>query len=90
MNILPVSFYTKDTLVVARNLLGKILFRRVNNNVYRGMIVETEAYLPYDPAAHSFKGYTKCRDAIISVTRNDLYIFHIWYVLLFQYCYGTK
>lgn len=53
---LPRSFYDRDTVIVAKELLGKLLVhgRRV------GRIVEVEAYLgPHDLAAHSSRGLTE-------------------------------
>jgi len=57
---LPRAFYDRDTVVVARELLGKQLVR-VSNGVERvGRIVEVEAYLgPHDLAAHSSRGRTE-------------------------------
>ena len=56
---LPREFYDRDTIEVARDLLGKHLVH-VSGGVMRvGRIVETEAYLgPHDLAAHSAKGLT--------------------------------
>ena len=56
---LPRAFYDRDTVAVARDLLGKCLVRR-NGGVTRiGRIVEVEAYLgPHDLAAHSARGLT--------------------------------
>ncbi|OGP34630.1 MAG: 3-methyladenine DNA glycosylase [Deltaproteobacteria bacterium GWC2_65_14] len=60
MDRLPRAFYDRDTVVVARELLGKSLVR-VSNGVERiGRIVEVEAYLgPHDLAAHSSRGRTE-------------------------------
>lgn len=60
MITLPRSFYDRDTVVVARELLGTWLVH-VSDGVSRvGRIVETEAYLgPHDLAAHSSKGRTE-------------------------------
>ncbi len=56
MRKLARAFYDRDTIVVARELLGKLLVH--GNRV--GRIVETEAYLgPHDLAAHSARGLTK-------------------------------
>lgn len=57
---LPKSFYTRDTALVARELLGKFLVRCVSRGRLVGRIVETEAYYGVgDPASHSYKGKTK-------------------------------
>ncbi len=59
MQKLPREFYDRNTITVARDLLGKLLVH-VSDGVERiGRIVETEAYLgPHDLAAHSSKGLT--------------------------------
>ncbi len=58
--ILPLEFYKRDTLTVARELLGAVLVSRVGNEEVRGVIVETEAYCgERDPAAHSYRGKTE-------------------------------
>lgn len=53
------TFYDRDTIVVAKELLGKYIVH-VSENIERiGKIVEVEAYLgPHDLAAHSAKGLT--------------------------------
>ncbi len=53
------SFYDQDTILVARELLGKYLVHRSDGLERIGRIVEDEAYLgPHDLAAHSSKGLT--------------------------------
>jgi DNA-3-methyladenine glycosylase len=60
MQKLPRDFYAQDTVVVARELLGKYLVHVVDGMEYVGKIVEVEAYLgPHDLAAHSCRGLTK-------------------------------
>ena len=59
MRKLPRSFYDRDTVLVARELLGKHLVRVVDGVERVGRIVEVEAYLgPHDLAAHSARGLT--------------------------------
>jgi DNA-3-methyladenine glycosylase len=57
---LPRSFYTRDTLEVARDLLGRLLCRRLTGGkVLCGRIVEVEAYDgPDDRASHAHRGRT--------------------------------
>jgi len=57
METLPRSFYERDSAAVARELLGKILVRRLANHVLSGKIVETEAYYgENDPASKAYMG----------------------------------
>lgn len=59
MRKLPHSFYARDTIEVARDLLGKYLVRVVDGVERVGRIVETEAYIgAHDLASHSSKGIT--------------------------------
>jgi len=54
------AFYDRDTIIVARELLGKYLVHLSDGLEHIGRIVEDEAYLgSHDLAAHSAKGLTK-------------------------------
>ena len=54
------SFYCRDLLTVAKELLGKILVKKNSNNLLAVKIVEVEAYDgKIDKAAHSFGGKTE-------------------------------
>ncbi len=51
------SFYNRNTLIVAKELLGKILVHNIDGKLLKGKIVETEGYLGLrDKAAHSYGG----------------------------------
>ncbi|MCC7487838.1 MAG: DNA-3-methyladenine glycosylase [Burkholderiales bacterium] len=53
------EFYDRDTVLVARELLGKLLVHRDAGVTRVGRIVEVEAYLgPHDLAAHCARGLT--------------------------------
>lgn len=51
------EFYVRDPDIVARDLLGKRLVRKLNEIFLEGIIVETEAYYGLDdPASRAFHG----------------------------------
>lgn len=57
--IIPRQFYQRDTVQVARELLGKILVRVHDGKFMSGIITETEAYAgEFDPASHAYKNKT--------------------------------
>jgi len=72
------AFYDRDTVIVARELLGKYLVR-VSEGVERiGRIVEAEAYLgPHDLAAHSAKGLTE-RTKVMFGPPGHAYVYMIY------------
>jgi len=54
--MLPVGFFRKDVMTVARELLGAMLVTRFRGSNTAGRIVEVEAYLgAEDPASHAFR-----------------------------------
>lgn len=66
MNILKRKFFARNTVVVAKELLGKILCRRYGNVICKGKIVEVEAYTQDDPACHAYKGMTERNKQLFS------------------------
>lgn len=64
MNILSSSFYQRNTVVVAKELIGKLLVRQLKDRLLVGMITETEAYKSDDPACHAYNGKTKRNAAL--------------------------
>ncbi|MEA3414836.1 MAG: DNA-3-methyladenine glycosylase [Thermodesulfobacteriota bacterium] len=59
MPVLKQSFFDRDTLTAARELIGQKLVRQFNDVIVSGMIVEAEAYIGRDDSAcHASKGKT--------------------------------
>ena len=74
MSVLKRKFYSQNTIDVARNLLGCVLCRRIEDKIYRGKIVETEAYIQEDPACHAFRGKTS-RNEVMFGNPGFLYVY---------------
>lgn len=74
---LPRKFYDRDTITVARELIGSLLIRKIDNRTIVTRIVETEAYLPDDEASHSFRGRTE-RNAAMFAAPGTCYVYFIY------------
>jgi DNA-3-methyladenine glycosylase (3mg) len=75
------DFYLrKDTLRIARDLLGKLLvIPTTNGERVSGIIVETEAYLgEIDKGAHSYGGRRTARNEITYAEGGHIYVFFIY------------
>lgn len=78
MQKLPREFYDRDTILVARELLGKFLVHKTGGVERVGKIVEVEAYLgEHDLAAHSSKGKTE-RTKIMFGPPGYAYVYFIY------------
>lgn len=58
--VLRRNFYSRSPVTVAKELIGKILVRRLEDGTpLQGIILETEAYGgKFDPASHAYRGMT--------------------------------
>ncbi|MBI4281787.1 DNA-3-methyladenine glycosylase [Candidatus Uhrbacteria bacterium] len=76
--ILPRSFYRRNVVTVAQDLLGMLLVHRVRGQERIGRIVETEAYLGrHDRASHSSRS-TKERKAALFGSIGHAYVYLIY------------
>ncbi len=78
--IINKKFFNRDTKIVAKELLGKFLVRKIGNKEIAIMITETEAYDGhYDKASHALKGKTQRTQVMFGYPG-------IFYIYL---CYGV-
>ena len=86
MNILPKKFYQRDTVVVARDLLGKRLVRKIGNYEMSGIINETEAYrYKDDPASHAFQNITDRNKVMFG----EVGISYVYFTYGMHYCFNV-
>src|ERR1700737_2392773 len=72
---LPRRFFARDPVVLAPNLLGRVLFYKTPDGLLAGRIVETEAYRgEADPASHAFRGRT-ARNAVMFGPAGHAYVY---------------
>lgn len=77
-SLLNRAFFDRDTLTVARDLLGKRLVRCSRGQRLSGMVVETEAYLGADDSAsHAFRGQTP-RNAVMFGPAGVAYVYLVY------------
>jgi len=75
---LPCDFYARDTHVVARELLGKLLVRKWRGKELVGRICEVESYVGEgDKACHASKGLTP-RTRIMFGAAGHAYVYMIY------------
>ena len=74
--VLNQDFFARDTIEVAREVLGKVLVRSLRGSERWGRIVEVEAYLgPDDQAAHSFQGHRSPRNEVMFGRAGHAYVY---------------
>ena len=86
MSILPREFYLKNTVTVAKNLLGKRIVRKISRHEVSGIITETEAYRHKDdPASHAFRKITDRNKAMFG----DVGMAYVYFTYGMYYCFNV-
>lgn len=74
--VLDASFFDRETVAVARDLLGKVLVREVDGRRLWGRLVEVEAYMgPEDLASHSSGGRRSPRNEVMYGPPGHAYVY---------------
>ena len=86
MTILSREFYSKDTVTVAKNLLGKKIIRKIGRNEISGIITETEAYRHNDDAAsHAFRKITERNKVMFG----NVGISYVYFTYGMHFCFNV-
>ncbi len=84
--MLPREFYKQDTVIVAKNLLGKKIIRKIGKQELSGIITETEAYRHNDDAAsHAFRKITERNKVMFG----EVGIAYVYFTYGMHYCFNV-
>ena len=77
MKKLPIQFYKRqDVLLIAKELIGKIIITNFDGLITSGRIVETEAYIGLtDRASHSYGGKRTARNENMYAAAGTTYVY---------------
>ncbi len=83
---LPKNFFLRDTLTVAKDLLGKTIVRKSGRKFLTGKIVETEAYIgEHDTASHAYGRITPRNETLYM----EGGICYVYFIYGNYYCFNT-
>ncbi|MFX1275185.1 MAG: DNA-3-methyladenine glycosylase [Promethearchaeota archaeon] len=73
------DFFSRDTQLIAKDILGKYLIRNTVNGTMVGKIIEVEAYLgPEDKACHCYNYKKTEKTKIMYMKPGTLYVYYIY------------
>lgn len=79
MKKLDRNFYNRDSITVAKELLGKVLVHETNEQIIKSKIVETESYMGIiDKAAHTYGGKRTPRVEVLYGEAGFSYVYLIY------------
>lgn len=74
MRLTPEFYLDKNVVKIARSLLGKVLFTKIDDVITAGRIVETEAYSWKERGSHAYRGKT-ARNAVMFAHGGVAYVY---------------
>lgn len=76
MKLKPGYYLNEDVVSLAKDLLGKVLYTKIDGEVTAGIIVETEAYFGVkDKASHAYGGRRTNRTETMYATGGIAYVY---------------
>lgn len=76
---LELNFFKRDARLVAKDLIGKIIIRKYDNNTLIARIVETEAYIgKIDKASHAYNYKRTPRTETLFSEAGIIYVYKIY------------
>jgi DNA-3-methyladenine glycosylase len=75
MSALPNKFFNRDSRQLARELIGKVIRRKLGRLWLSARIIETEAYQLEEKGSHASLGYTHKRRALF-MDGGTIYMYH--------------
>jgi len=75
MSALPDTFFNRDARQLARELIGKVIRRKLGRLWLSARIIETEAYYLDEKGSHASLGYTHKRRALF-MDGGTIYMYH--------------
>lgn len=73
--MLKPEFFARDAQIVAKDLLGKVLYKKHDDVWLSAQITETECYYLQEKASHSSLGYTEKRKAMF-MSPGTIYMYY--------------
>ena len=83
--IITAEWCDRSALNVAPELIGCTLLRQLDGETIRGVIVETEAYCPNDPACHAYRGKTPSNAAMFGPPGQS----YVYLIYGMYYCFNV-
>ena len=84
-SIISAEWCDRNALYVAPDLIGCTLVRQLNGETLRGLIVETEAYCPDDPACHAYRGKTPSNAAMFGPPGHS----YVYFIYGMYHCFNV-